>query len=125
MADKQIVFEDQDQQYVEGILIDRDKEEALKFLAQLVERFKGTYYVRLKPVVKAFQKVPIKIKIVSGKVSTMFYLLFLETPQIGFGSLYFIIQINAEMLQNKRISKLFSQYRSYTDSQFKFDFLVP
>jgi hypothetical protein len=42
MADKQIVFEDQDQQYIEGILIDRDKEEALKFLAQLVERFKGT-----------------------------------------------------------------------------------
>ena len=41
MADKQIVFEDQDQQYIEGILIDRDKDEALKFLAQLVERFKG------------------------------------------------------------------------------------
>jgi len=41
MADKQIVFEDQDQQYIEGILIDRDKDEALKFLAQLVERFKS------------------------------------------------------------------------------------
>jgi hypothetical protein len=41
MADKQIVFEDQDQQHVEGILIDRDKAEALKFLTQLVERFKG------------------------------------------------------------------------------------
>ena len=41
MADKQIVFEDQDQQYIEGIAIDRDKEEALKFLTQLVERFKS------------------------------------------------------------------------------------
>lgn len=41
MADKQIIFEDQDQQYLEGIVIDRDKEEALKFLTQLVERFKG------------------------------------------------------------------------------------
>ncbi len=41
MADKQIVFEDQDQQYIEGILIDRDKDEALKFLAQMVERFKS------------------------------------------------------------------------------------
>lgn len=42
MADKQISFEDQDQQYIEGILIDRDKEEALKFLSKLVERFKGS-----------------------------------------------------------------------------------
>ena len=41
MADKQIIFEDQDQQYLEGIVIDRDKEEALKFIAQLVERFKS------------------------------------------------------------------------------------
>lgn len=41
MADKQIVFEEQDQQYVESILIDRDKAEALKFLTQLVERFKS------------------------------------------------------------------------------------
>ena len=41
MAEKQIVFEEQDQQYVEGIAIDRDKAEALKFLTQLVERFKG------------------------------------------------------------------------------------
>lgn len=40
MADKQIVFEDQDQLQVESIVIDRDKEEALKFLTQLVERFK-------------------------------------------------------------------------------------
>ncbi len=41
MADKQIVFEDIDQILVERILIDRDKEEAFKFLSQLVERFKS------------------------------------------------------------------------------------
>jgi len=42
MADKQIVFSDQEQQMIEGILIDKDKEEAIKFLANLVQRFKGT-----------------------------------------------------------------------------------
>ena len=41
MAEKQIVFEDQDQIYLEGICIDRDKDEALKFLTQLVERFQS------------------------------------------------------------------------------------
>lgn len=41
MADKQIVFEDQDQMLIEGIVIDKDKEEALKFLRELVERFKS------------------------------------------------------------------------------------
>ena len=41
MADKQIVFSDQEQQMIEGILIDRDKEEAIKYLAGLVQRFKG------------------------------------------------------------------------------------
>lgn len=41
MADKQIVFEDEDQIILERILIDRDREEALKYLAQLVERFKS------------------------------------------------------------------------------------
>ncbi len=41
MADKQIVFEDQDQQRVEAICIDKDKEEAFKFLMELVERLKG------------------------------------------------------------------------------------
>jgi len=40
MADKQIVFEDQDQLLIEGIVIDKDKEEALKFLSELAERFK-------------------------------------------------------------------------------------
>jgi hypothetical protein len=42
MADKQIVFSDQEQQMIEGILIDKDKEEAIKYLAGLVQRFKGT-----------------------------------------------------------------------------------
>jgi hypothetical protein len=41
MAEKQIVFEDEDQIFLERLLIDRDKEEALKYLSQLVERFKG------------------------------------------------------------------------------------
>jgi len=41
MAEKLIVFEDKDQIYVEGICIDRDKEEALKFLKELAERFEG------------------------------------------------------------------------------------
>jgi len=41
MADKQIVFADQDQMLIEGIVIDKDKEEALKFLSQLLERLKG------------------------------------------------------------------------------------
>jgi hypothetical protein len=42
MADKQIVFSDQEQQQIEAILIDKDKVEALKYLADLVARFKGT-----------------------------------------------------------------------------------
>jgi hypothetical protein len=41
MSDKQIVFEDKDQQYVEGIVIDKDKDEALKLLSELLERFKS------------------------------------------------------------------------------------
>jgi hypothetical protein len=41
MADKEIVFEDTDQQYIEGIVIDKDKDEAFKFLTQLVERFQS------------------------------------------------------------------------------------
>jgi hypothetical protein len=41
MADKEIVFADQDQQMIEGIVIDKDKDEALKLLAQLLERLKG------------------------------------------------------------------------------------
>lgn len=41
MADKQIVFADQDQMMIEGIVIDKDADEALKFLAALVERLKA------------------------------------------------------------------------------------
>jgi hypothetical protein len=42
MAEKQIVFSDQEQMQIEAITIDKDKEEALKYLASLVQRFKGT-----------------------------------------------------------------------------------
>jgi hypothetical protein len=42
MADKQIAFSAAEQQQIEAIVIDKDKEEALKFLALLVTRFKGS-----------------------------------------------------------------------------------
>jgi hypothetical protein len=42
MADKEIVFSDVEQQQIEGIVIDKDKEEAIKYLASLVQRFKGS-----------------------------------------------------------------------------------
>ena len=41
MADKQIAFTAAEQQQIEAIVIDKDKEEALKFMALLVQRFKG------------------------------------------------------------------------------------
>jgi hypothetical protein len=41
MADKQIVFSDQEQQQIEAIVIDKDKEEALKYLARLVQVVRG------------------------------------------------------------------------------------
>jgi hypothetical protein len=41
MADKVINFSVQEQQRIEGILIDRDGEEALKVLGDLVAQFKG------------------------------------------------------------------------------------
>ena len=41
MADKQIVFSAAEQQQIEAIVIDKDKDEAIKFLANLVQRFKG------------------------------------------------------------------------------------
>jgi hypothetical protein len=41
MADKVINFSVQEQQRIEGILIDKDGEEALKFLGDLVGQFKG------------------------------------------------------------------------------------
>jgi hypothetical protein len=42
MADKQIAFSAAEQQQIEAIVIDKDKEEAIKFLALLVQRFKGS-----------------------------------------------------------------------------------
>lgn len=42
MANKEVVFTDKDQQEIEGIVIDKDKEEALKFLVKLVQEIKGT-----------------------------------------------------------------------------------
>ncbi len=41
MADKQIVFTDKEQMEIEGIVIDKDKNEALKYLAKLLEAIKG------------------------------------------------------------------------------------
>ncbi len=41
MADKQIVFSPQEQQQIEGIVIDKDKDEALRYMAKLVEWIKG------------------------------------------------------------------------------------
>lgn len=41
MAEKQIVFSDQDQMEIEAIVIDKDKDEALRYLAKLVEWIKG------------------------------------------------------------------------------------
>jgi hypothetical protein len=41
MAEKTIAFSDQEQMEIEAIVIDKDKEEALKFLANLVDRMKG------------------------------------------------------------------------------------
>jgi hypothetical protein len=38
MADKTIVFSDQEQMRIEAILIDKDGEEALVYLAELVDR---------------------------------------------------------------------------------------
>ena len=42
MAAKEIVFTEKDQQEIQGIVIDQDKEAALKFLAKLVQEIKGT-----------------------------------------------------------------------------------
>jgi hypothetical protein len=41
MADKQIVFSDQDKMEIEAIVIDKDKDEAIKYLAKLVACMKG------------------------------------------------------------------------------------
>ena len=41
MADKQIAFTDQEQMQIEAIVIDKDKDAALRYLAKLVEEMKG------------------------------------------------------------------------------------
>jgi len=41
MAEKQIVFSDQEQMKIEAIVIDKDKDEALRYLSKLVEMIKG------------------------------------------------------------------------------------
>jgi hypothetical protein len=41
MPDKVITFSDQDQQEIEGIVIDKDGEEALRYLGDLVTQFKA------------------------------------------------------------------------------------
>jgi hypothetical protein len=41
MADKEIVFSDQEQMQIEAIIIDKDENEAIKYLAGIVDRFKG------------------------------------------------------------------------------------
>ena len=42
MADKQIVFSDQEQQEIQAIVIDKDKEAALKCLTKLMQEIKGS-----------------------------------------------------------------------------------
>ncbi len=41
MADKVISFTDQEQMQIEGIVIDKNGMEALRFLADLLDRLKG------------------------------------------------------------------------------------
>ncbi len=41
MPDRVITFSDQEQQKIEGIVIDKDGEEALRYLGDLVAQFKG------------------------------------------------------------------------------------
>ena len=41
MPDKTIVFSDQDQARIQEIIVDKDKDEALKFLVDLMDRIKG------------------------------------------------------------------------------------
>ena len=41
MAEKTIVFSDQEQAQIHEIIIDQDKDEALKFVIALMDRIKG------------------------------------------------------------------------------------
>jgi len=43
MAEKTIVFSDQEQMQIETIVIDKDGEEALRFLVDLGDRLKSPY----------------------------------------------------------------------------------
>jgi hypothetical protein len=43
MADKTVSFSDQEQMQVEAIVIDKDGEEALKYLANLLDRLQPHY----------------------------------------------------------------------------------
>ncbi len=43
MAEKTIVFSDQEQMKIEAIVIDKDGEEALRYLAALVDRLSPHY----------------------------------------------------------------------------------
>ena len=42
MAEKTIVFSDQEQAQIHEIIIDQDKEEALQFVIALMDRIKGS-----------------------------------------------------------------------------------
>ncbi len=53
MTEKQLVFTPQEQLQIEAIVIDRDGEEALKFLTQLKKRLEGSEGVACGP--KAFK----------------------------------------------------------------------
>jgi hypothetical protein len=41
MANKEIAFSEQETMQIEAIVIDKDQNEAIKYLAGLVDRFKG------------------------------------------------------------------------------------
>ncbi len=43
MADKTLVFSDQEQMKIEAMVIDQDGEEALRFLAEVVDRLSPHY----------------------------------------------------------------------------------
>lgn len=42
MADKTIIFSDKEQAQIQEIIIDQDKNEALKFIIALMDRIKGS-----------------------------------------------------------------------------------
>jgi hypothetical protein len=42
MAEKSLVFSDKEQARIQEIIIDQDKDEALKYLIEVMDRIKGT-----------------------------------------------------------------------------------